>query len=171
MSKHLTLKLKQFSFVLVMLIIYSPVLDGQTENAKTKYPVVELGYNSMSSKDWIGLRFREIIPASNIKKVIMIRESGFAYHNNSLLEYKKLVQADYDALLKYLIDSEERAQNLGWLAEEGILAELIILTNDDQVYHLEILGILNRISSVTINSSGKGVRIEIKEFQRSEPIK
>ncbi len=169
MSKRLSFKLKPFSIVFVLLIIFSPVVEGQTENAKTKYPIVELGYNNISSKDWTGLRFSDIIPASNIKKVIRIKESGLAHHNNSLPDYKKLVQADYDALLKHLIDSDEKAQNLGWLAEEGILAELIILTNDDQLYHLEILGILDRISSVTIISSGKGVRIQIKEFQRSEP--
>jgi hypothetical protein len=141
MTKQFSLKVKQFILVFVSLMISSPVLEGQTENTKTKYPLVELGYNDMLSKDWIGLPFGEIIPASSIKKVIRIRESGFAHHNNSLPDYKKLVQADYDALLKHLIDSEEKARNLGWLAEEGILSELIILTNDDQVYHLEILNI------------------------------
>jgi len=157
--------MKQFSFILLMKIIYFPVLFGQTEEPQIKYPSVELGYTNMQSNDWIGSRFKDIFPASDIKKIVRIKERGFEKHNNSDLDYRKLEQEDYDTLIRHLIDSEEKAQNLSWLAEEGILAELILLTNDDQLYHLEILGIFDKVSSLTIYGSGRGARFEIKGFK------
>jgi NADPH:quinone reductase-like Zn-dependent oxidoreductase len=60
-------------------------------------PHVELDFNSMSSGEWKGKRFNEIVPARTIVRVVRVTESGFARDADRSGE-----QADYDVLLASL---------------------------------------------------------------------
>jgi hypothetical protein len=75
-------------------------------------PHVELDFDSMIAKDWKGKRFAQIIPADAIKRLVRLRESGFARDVWNQ-------QADYDALIAYLMESKETARDWALGGDEG----------------------------------------------------
>lgn len=131
-------------------------------------PSVELNYSQMSAREWAALRFRDIIPPTEIKRIIRISERGFAHHNNARKDCKTLVQADYDALMAHLVASERKVTDLALDAQERCLASLVVLTTTGEIYHLQVLGKLGQgVSAVTFVRPDRGARIEIKGFRRS----
>ena len=69
-------------------------------------PHVELDYGTMAARDGKGKRFAQIIPADKIKRVIRLRESGFARDPRN-------PQADYDAFIDPPHRIERNRQGLG----------------------------------------------------------
>jgi hypothetical protein len=138
-------------------------------HAGAETPRVEMDFGYLAAGDWVGKRFRDIVPPDRIKRIVRLTEHGFAHHNNALPNYRSIVQGDYDALIAHLIASKDAAANYGLDAREGTGATLLILTADQQIFWLEVLIQEQEISAVTINSTGRGARIPVKGFRRAVP--
>jgi hypothetical protein len=151
---------------LILVSVFSIFFASFGANAGAETPRVEMDFGYIAAGDWVGKRFRDIIPPNRIKRIVRLTEHGFAHHNNSLPDYRSKVQADYDALMAHLIASKEVAANYGLDAREGTGATLLILTADQQIFWLEVLVQEQEISAVTINGTGRGTRIAVKGFRR-----
>jgi hypothetical protein len=124
-------------------------------------PHVELDFDSMIAKDWKGKRFGQIIPADAIKRLVRLRESGFARDVWNQ-------QADYDALIAYLMESKETARDWALGGDEGTKAELIVLTKDDKLFQIEVIFAGPTPRAVFIHGKGAAARIDVKGFKYPE---
>ena len=107
-------------------------------------PKVELDFTSMGALDWEGKRFNEIVPADQIKRIVRLRESGFARGSDAPGD-----QADYDALFVHLLDSTVPATGWALGGNEGTQAELVILTKEGDILRVEVTGTFGTPSSPT----------------------
>jgi len=64
----------------------------------------------------------------------------------------------------------KKAKDWGLRAEEHTLAELMVLTTDYQLFHIEIVkGMIGKNScAILIYGQNKGARIEVSNFQSKE---
>lgn len=134
-------------------------------------PIVELNFTTQRAGNWNGKRFRDIIPPKTIQRIIRIRESGFPELTHKGLDANEATtQAGYDSFLAHLFASTEKAKVWGLRAEEHTLAELMVLTTDGQLFHIEIVkGMIGENScAILIYGQNKGARIEVSNFQSKE---
>lgn len=148
--------------ILSSLVLTILAVDGVAE-----VPRVELNFQQSAARQWKGQRFRDIIPAERVHRIICLTEGGFAYHDNGLPDYRALVQADYNALVAHLIASDEPAGDRSLLAQEMRGSRLLFVTMDNQVFEVEVL-LENDVSAILIRGAGAGARINVKGFQRQK---
>jgi hypothetical protein len=129
-------------------------------------PMVELDFNVMRAGDWKGKRFNEIVPADQIKQIGRLTERGFGRDAGPLGE-----QAAYDALLTHLLESPVAANDWSLGGNEGPLAELLVLTKDGRLLHIEVIGtagVAKSPTAIIIHAKGHGARIDVKDFKHPE---
>ena len=129
-------------------------------------PKVDLDFNVMHASDWKGKRFNEIVPADQIKQIGRLTERGFARDVGPSGE-----QAAYDAFLAHLLESPVTANDWALGGNEGPLAELLVLTKDGRLLHIEVIGtagVAKSPSAIIIHAKGHGARIDVKGFKYPE---
>ncbi len=125
-------------------------------------PKVELDFNLMRAGDWKGKRFNEIVPADQIKQIGRLTENGFARGTHASAE-----QAAYDAFLTHLLESPVVASDWSLGGNERRLAELLVLTKDGRLLHIEVIGtagVANSPTAIIVHAKGHGARINVKDF-------
>ena len=135
------------------------LLVGQydSQSAEPSMPSVELNYNGTRAGDWTGRRFREIIPASEVRRIIRLK--GLVFGG----ETAKQIQQRYDSLLSHLHESDERAGDYLGRPNEAVSDQLLVVTKAGTVYLLEVRNFRGvRVSAVTIKGPGQAARIAVK---------
>ena len=125
-------------------------------------PKVELDFNLMRAGDWKGKRFNEIVPADQIRQIGRLAEYGFARGTDASGE-----QAAYDAFLTHLLESQVVARDWSLGGNEGRLAELLVLTKDGRLLHIEVIGtagVANSPTAIIVHAKGHGARIDVRDF-------
>jgi hypothetical protein len=151
--------------LLAYTVAYTP--DGLAQSARL--PPVEINHGG-GLREWAGRTLRDIIPPATVKRIVRIRESGFAaHHDNSRPDFSSRVQADYDDFMARLMQSEEKAREWGQDALEGEAGRLIVLTGSGEIYDLEILGRLGEITVVILRGTDKAARFGVKGVRRPWP--
>jgi hypothetical protein len=129
----------------------------------TAIPRVELNFSSMKAGDWQAEPFREIIRPDEVKRIVRVRESGFARGSDIGGE-----QADYEIFFAQIFGSDEKAKEWVLADNEATLAELVILTKTGALFRIEIIGypaMPNVPTAILIYGSGRSARIEMKDFK------
>lgn len=145
---------------------------------QTRLPKVELSFNNVITPgDWSGKRFRDIMPPRTVKRIIRVRQPGlYQFNTEAPATSDSEVQARYDALFSHLEASNTKAERWGRLAQERVLAELMVVTNDGQLFRIEVVGnhLLGDATSqcaLLIYGQSKSARIEVEGFQYTKPLK
>jgi len=108
----------------------------------------------------------EIVPADQIKQIGRLTEKGFGRDAGPSGE-----QAAYDALLTHLLESPVAANDWSLGGNEGPLAELLVLTKDGRLLHIEVIGtagVAKSPTAIIIHAKGHGARIDVKDFKHPE---
>lgn len=137
--------------------------------AISETPAVEFGFASRSAHAWKDKRFRDIIPPDTVKRIVFL--NGWVWPRPEVKPTRgELTQAGWNALVAHLFAADETAKDFGLGANEHRFAEMIILTSDGQLFHLELVGPMAP-AAVLVDGEGNGARIDIKNFTFSESLK
>ena len=168
-------------------------------DTKQLLPSVETDYAlDQNAGDWLGRRFKEIIPLNKIKRLAVLEEDmTILDHFVATPElHKKLLQTyhydqrvgpppateaavnqqehqiGYGKLFDRFEASSQKAEKISLANNEGTRAKLVLITDAGKVIYLEIVvGIEHHITGVLIHGPGKGVRINLNILPASFDVK
>jgi hypothetical protein len=119
--------------------------------AAAELPKVECDFNGPARLDRTGKTLAEIIPPRSVRRLILTHNHGVGIPGAPGAK----PEFDPDELVARFFTSPAKAEPWGLGATERVLAEFLVLTQDGDVYRLEVL----REGAVTgCLLSGKGLR-------------
>jgi hypothetical protein len=150
------------SLVSILLCMTAMLAFSQKSGAGNSLdlPAIE-NYNYMHAGDWKGRKFNEIIPHAEIERILVLKQALIGGLKRNISE-----RSDFQDLISYLLASDVKAVDKGWLATESTASTFIIITKNGQIYYFEILSEASKgISAVTMNGPGKGARFGLEGYK------
>lgn len=136
----------------------------RSQCAEPPAPSVEVNYGQPKAGEWLGRRFREILPAAEMARIIRVQGSTFGG------ETREQMQQRYNGLVAHLLASDEKVSDYRGGPGEGVTDQLIILTKAGVVYVVEVRqGQWGGVAAVTIKGPDQGARIAVKGFTGNDP--
>ncbi|WP_430452251.1 hypothetical protein [Rhodopirellula europaea] len=149
---------------LVLAVLTVCLLTHATATEPPPVEVKHLDYKSITkANDWIGLQFPDALPRDSVSRIILTQLKPVGIPGTADELTAQQTRDIASGLTRALFSETGAIQKWGQLAEEGEMAELVIVTKSGEIFFVDVLRKTGEenANAFILRGSGFSVRLPV----------